>query len=98
MKAIAIHTTFIILTAVMFLFFAIILVFGLINITGLEANQASCTVKLLNYCTSWAAKGFGDGDKPYTWSEKHPVECTNFLKDINDGSGPTKDKCQPIVK
>ena len=95
MKAIAINTAFIILTAVMFLFFAIILIFGFITITGLEASQASCTVKLLNYCTSWAAKGFDK--EPYNWGEKHPLECSKFLKDIND-NGPTKDQCKPIVK
>jgi len=97
MKALAVHTIFIILTTVIFFFFAIIVIFGFLNIAGLEASQTTCTVKLLNYCTSWVAKGFSEKDKPYKWSEKEPKDCSKFLKGISD-SGPTKDQCEPTVK
>ena len=97
MKAIAVHTIFIVLTTVIFFFFAIIVIFGFLNIAGLEASQTTCTVKLLNYCTSWVAKGFPD-DKLYEWSKKEPKDCSKFLKDISDSNGPTKDQCEPTVK
>ncbi|MBI4010265.1 MAG: hypothetical protein HY361_03700 [Candidatus Aenigmarchaeota archaeon] len=95
MKAIAVHTIFILITTVIFLFFAIIIIFGFLNIAGLEASQTTCTIKLLNYCTSWLAKGYAD--KPYKWADKDPKDCSQFLKDIGS-DGPTKDQCEPIVK
>lgn len=97
MKAIAVHTIFIVLTTVIFFFFAIIVIFGFLNIAGLEASHTTCTVKLLNYCTSWAAKGFGD-EKPYKWEKKEPIDCSKFLKDISDSNGPTRAQCEPTVK
>ena len=98
MKGIAVSTIFIIFTTVIFLFFAVIMIFGFINVTGLEASQASCSVKLTNYCITWAAKGFDESNKPYKWNEKSPDGCSTYLKDVNDASGPTKEKCVPIVK
>ena len=97
MKALAVHTIFIILTTVIFLFFAIIIIFGFLNIAGLEASATTCNIKLLNYCTAWAAKGFVD-DKPYKWSDKPPIDCSKFLTIKDDSKGPTKDECEPIVK
>lgn len=98
MKAIAIHTIFIVVTTVIFLFFAVVVLFGLLGSVNISASQTTCTIKLLNYCTSWAAKGFSESDKPYQWNEKSPYACGQFLKDISDDSGPSKDQCKPIVK
>jgi len=98
MKALAMQTVFIILTVIMFMFFAVVIIFGFINIAALEANQATCSVKLSNYCLQWASKGFTDSDKPYEWSKKAPIDCSKFLKDVSDSSGPDKEQCKPIVK
>ena len=96
MKAIAVHTIFIVITVVIFFFFAVVIIFGFVNITQIQASQTTCTIKLLSYCTSWAAKGFSA--EPYEWSKKSPTDCNKFLKDISDSSGPTKDQCKPILK
>ena len=98
MKAIAVHTIFIIITTVLFFFFAVIIIFGFLHIGAKEANQATCNVKLISYCTNWAAKGYSDSDKPYDWGYKSPTGCSQYLKDISDASGPTKEQCKPTVK
>lgn len=97
MKAIAVHTIFIVITTVLFFFFAVIIIFGFIHIGTIDANQATCNVKLISYCTNWAARGFADSDKPYKWEEKAPTECSQYLKGVSD-AGPTKDQCKPTVK
>jgi len=58
----------------MFFFFTIIVFWQWISRSGIQTNQATCTAKLLNFCTRWYKYGFADDKKP-DWDAIKPENC-----------------------
>jgi hypothetical protein len=72
-KGMASHILGIVLIIAVFSFFLVLIVYDWLNTQGLEANQFTCSSKLLNYCADWAGNGFNQ--KPWDWSQKDPKNC-----------------------
>ncbi|MBD3155805.1 MAG: hypothetical protein GF368_04065 [Candidatus Aenigmarchaeota archaeon] len=73
-KAISTHTIFLIGAITLFLLFTIISLWNWLHLVDVDATEASCTAKLLNYCERWKLRGEDPGD----WGEIEPIGCQEF--------------------
>ena len=91
-KAIAMNTATLIIIVGALIFFSFVIFYGWANLQNIEADRASCTIKLLNYCTEWWKNQFET--VPYNWADKAPIGCE---KDPIKISQPTADDCNILV-
>jgi len=63
-------------------FVAIVIIISIIAVIALyhwfegetiQTTQATCIMKLTNYCLEWAKTNYGDA--PYDWNSKSPFNC-----------------------
>jgi hypothetical protein len=92
-KAVAIHATGLVIIFAITLFVAIVVFIKWMDITKTQANQATCTAKLMSFCIDWwkADSSFKTG-KPTDWSSRAPQNCEQF--NIKE---PTAEDCKRIV-
>ncbi len=88
MKAVAVHAVFIVAVIVIFIFFLAAIFFEWIDVNKLGTNQATCRMKLMNYCNDLIKTG----KEPFNWNTKEPLGCEN-----SGITQPDKIKCQEIL-
>ncbi len=91
---ISVYGVFIVLFIGITLFIVLAIAFQWVDkILPAQANQYSCSAKLLSYCTDWYKNNFQE--KPWTYSDKNPKDCYEFTK--VDNSGPSDSKCKELL-
>ena len=88
-KAVSTHTIFLIAIMALFLVFTIIGLWYFIGQAEIEANEATCKEKYLNYCMRWKMNGEDPGD----WDDVNPKNC----EELNIRRPSTFDECKNII-
>lgn len=88
-KALAVKTLYLIGVTMIFLFFAVIIFVGWLNITSKMANPAICNSKLLGYCSDWSRSDYQS--MPYNWNSK-ASGCVKI------GISPGMEKCKELLQ
>ncbi len=91
-KGVAVHTVVIVIVMAMLAFFSLVLLWHYMAGQQIEANKATCSIKLTNYCIEWYKRGFEEKPDP-GWDEIPPENCEDF--DITE---PTVEECQNILQ
>lgn len=93
MKGAAINAAYLVLVIGLFLFASLVIFYRYFNFQNIEANRATCSAKLLNYCTEWWKNGFKK--VPYNWNDVEPKDCSNDPIGIFE---PTEEECKGLVR
>jgi hypothetical protein len=76
MKAVAVQTMFLIVVIGMIIFFTLVITWHWLKGMNVQASQATCIIKLKNYCERWYKLG-KEPTNP-TWEETEPTGCDEF--------------------
>lgn len=79
MKAISVHTIFIIAVVALGLLITILIIFNFLSFMEPEVSELMCKAKFIEYCVEWRLKGLDPNNPPKpSWDERNPKGCEKF--------------------
>jgi hypothetical protein len=90
-KAVAVHTTVIVIMIAFFAVFAFFLLYQWVNGGVKQASEMSCVAKRTDFCLDWNSNNYGT--KPWNWQDQDPkTGCEAYQV-----TEPTADACRTLL-